>query len=1349
MAAYMGPVPTQPKKKMTFPWNHKLVMREDGPRRVTPSEYCQEMLQTTEERLASTLEMHPPRILELLDVSVRKLSSVDLDLALFQPYPSEVVFQNFVPAQTYKLPLLLRNIDKVSRHVKVLPLELSQCFSVEGPEDFCSKVAPGMTTAFTVLFTPPENKGPTPPYPSLLGRGQLPLTPPCGRGQLPLTPPCWGGANSPLPLPVGGANSPLPLPVGGANSPLPLPVGGANSPLPLPVGGANSPLPLPVGGANSPLPLPVGGANSPLPLPDYNYKLFFRTERETFEVPVRAIGPRAIMDFRDEVQLPVCLVKASTEKAHMVRNIGNTEAKFHLRTQSPFTVTPTVGTLGPGEGLQVTVNFSPNTLGNHHQDLRLHYHTGENVLIRLHGTSEELDMRLKPDSVALENTFISLCSVRTVSLANEGDVPLECSELWRQQEMEMERFLAACESDPTEIHRLPIMSRLHRDGLHRAAQDHLAASLHGCITIEPVEGEIYPNTTAQFTIIFRPEAATVYQHMLYCDVTGRMARLPLSVRGEGLGPKLRFNYSVIDIKDVVVRDKDCYEVLVSNKGLIEAPFKLCYPDTTFGSCFSVSPEEGVLLPGDSQLLQVSFSSCTLGAFCEDLLLRVMGEPQPLTLTFRGRVVGPSFHFDVSELNFGDVAFGFPQSLSCTLFNTSMVPLTYVLRVPGDGAGPPSGTSSQQVSQLAGVNWSREPGTQPTEFSLDMAAGTIRAMSDETIEVTLCSNTVRTYRLALVVDVQGVGQDVMALPINARCVVPEVVVQTQCLDFNQCFIGHPYTQHTRLFNSGQLPACYRLLDQEREDSPSVLWGSSVPRGLIPACSSVEVPLSLLAKVPGSHRGTARIAVLGSAQPPLEVFLTCVGKGPAVYLQPPKLDFGEVQLGDMSPWRVEPSDGELAPEGRLELRVLLHLRDTLPFQDRLKVCIQDSQTYEVPLSCTGFGSTIVSDRPLNPRLDLGTHFSQAVCQYHFKLTNRGRRVHRIYWASPLCPPRAYKPTARDENSLPPIASRSTGICSRLSFPKEKAVFSLSPSRVQLFPGKSVDMVLTGSSDTPKTVSECLVCFAMLGQEVFYERIMTVDISCCFVAPMLSISTKQLTFHSQKDAGKSLVALYERLVLKNISPLPLAMELCLPEPFSLCETYGDHARATNKTMVLGSGAERDVWVCFNPLPYCQDRQSRALDEVLQVLYRDHPQQDTVCLQARVHFPNLQLSVTRLDFGCVLNQTYIGRELKVTNCSSLPVSYLWTFMKDQEPTAIRCVEGLHLFSLTPLTGSLAPGEDQQVSVTFHGGTFIRGRAVVQCQVEEGPVYCLTLHGEASDISYDLSSTLLDLGPRVYYTEI
>lgn len=64
--------------------------------------------------------------------------------------------------------------------------------------------------------------------------------------------------------------------------------------------------------------------------------------------------------------------------------------------------------------------------------------------------------------------------------------------------------------------------------------------------------------------------------------------------------------------------------------------------------------------------------------------------------------------------------------------------------------------------------------------------------------------------------------------------------------------------------------------------------------------------------------------------------------------------------------------MPPEGQLELRVAAHLKDTLFFQDKLEVSIQNSHTHTVALSATGTGTTIVSDRPFAPSLDLGTHF-----------------------------------------------------------------------------------------------------------------------------------------------------------------------------------------------------------------------------------------------------------------------------------------------------------------------------------------------------------------------------------------
>lgn len=45
---------------------------------------------------------------------------MDIEEPLFQPFPSDIVYQNFEPFQTYEVPLQLRNNDKVGSSVSVI-----------------------------------------------------------------------------------------------------------------------------------------------------------------------------------------------------------------------------------------------------------------------------------------------------------------------------------------------------------------------------------------------------------------------------------------------------------------------------------------------------------------------------------------------------------------------------------------------------------------------------------------------------------------------------------------------------------------------------------------------------------------------------------------------------------------------------------------------------------------------------------------------------------------------------------------------------------------------------------------------------------------------------------------------------------------------------------------------------------------------------------------------------------------------------------------------------------------------------------------------------------------------------
>uniref|UniRef100_A0A663M3Q9 HYDIN/VesB/CFA65-like Ig-like domain-containing protein n=1 Tax=Athene cunicularia TaxID=194338 RepID=A0A663M3Q9_ATHCN len=625
-----------------------------SPLLLTPSAFLKEMSLTTQQRLASTWEMRRPQITQLLDMgeaSHHKFSAVDLDQSLFQPFPSEVVFQNYIPFEVYKVPLILRNTDKVPRLVKVV-LEPSPYFKLTVPGGACCKVAPGMCSTFHILFTPEENK-------------------------------------------------------------------------------------------------------------DYFHQLTCITEREKFIVPIRAVGARAILDFPDQLNFSVCPVKYSSQKTLLVRNVGNREARYCISTESPFSVDPSTGTLGIGDAVQVTVEFHPLKTGDHSGSLVVHYDTGEDIHTSLYGAAVDVNIGLARSSLTVEKTYLTLSNHRSVVIHNRSEIKVhfqwkafstqeeedrqkrQCRTL--QKEGKMDRCLRECKVDSALRECHPLLSRPFQNQWAKAQGDSILLS-DDVFTLEPLEGDIWPNSSTEVNVIFRPREARVYQQTVYCDISG-------------MNPKL---HSIAELGSAS-------EVVLFNKGAINAVFNLVPPATALGSCFTFLPQEGIILPEGLQVIRISFSSTILGEFTEEFRFSVTGSPEPVTLTIRGCVIGPTFHFDVPALHFGDVSFGFPHTLSCRLTNTSLVPLTFNLRIPGDGLGEPSVSSFAHMTD--NTHLVRRKGAQrhlrPREFTIKPCRGTIRPLGFLDIQVTLCSNTLRSYKLVLVVDVCGVGRAVSALLLTAR------------------------------------------------------------------------------------------------------------------------------------------------------------------------------------------------------------------------------------------------------------------------------------------------------------------------------------------------------------------------------------------------------------------------------------------------------------------------------------------------------------------------------------------------------------------------------------------------------
>ena len=115
--------------------------------------------------------------------------------------------------------------------------------------------------------------------------------------------------------------------------------------------------------------------------------------------------------------------------------------------------------------------------------------------------------------------------------------------------------------------------------------------------------------------------------------------------------------------------------------------------------------------------------------------------------------------------------GFLNTQSCTLMNTSLVPMKFTLRVPGDGITDSiCGTSDldSNRSQMGSPPPPLAPRVaHPKEFEILPESGILQPQSEVRVTVNFISNTIKKYEMNMVVDVENVGEEILSLPIFAK------------------------------------------------------------------------------------------------------------------------------------------------------------------------------------------------------------------------------------------------------------------------------------------------------------------------------------------------------------------------------------------------------------------------------------------------------------------------------------------------------------------------------------------------------------------------------------------------------
>ncbi|NXE68931.1 HYDIN protein, partial [Calcarius ornatus] len=312
---------------------------------------------------------------------------------------------------------------------------------------------------------------------------------------------------------------------------------------------------------------------------NYSHELTCITAREKIVVPIRAICARAELDLPAQLDFSECPVKVSTQKTLLICNNGNLAARYQLSTQSPFSVVPATGTLGAGDTVQVTVTFHPLTKGVHCSLLSCN--TGEErIHTKLHGEAVDVNVGLSTNSMMADKTFITTSNHTTVFIENRSNITAHFQ--WKalpteEDENEEKRRRRSLLHSPSGV-RLEKFTEEKKIEKEKGSYEDHAALLSSMVQkmakvqedsmlfsdeiffIEPMEGEIRPNCSAEIKVTFKPLEALGYLRTAYCNISGRESRLPLRLRGEGLGPLVEFSSPTLNFGNIFVNTPRIHEV---------------------------------------------------------------------------------------------------------------------------------------------------------------------------------------------------------------------------------------------------------------------------------------------------------------------------------------------------------------------------------------------------------------------------------------------------------------------------------------------------------------------------------------------------------------------------------------------------------------------------------------------------------------------------------------------------------------------------------------------------------------------------------------------------------------------
>ena len=1237
--------------------------------------------------------------------SSQKNSTVPIGDTIFQPTPSEIIFDTYEPFGVYQAKLSLRNSDSVARRLKVQAPD-SQFFQISAPRTMSKqqtlrdgKIAAGMEICYVITFKPQE-------------RREYTLDLVCSSEREKFI----------IPIRARGTHAAL-----------------------------NFPDQIEFG--MCPVKAPEAKALTVYNIGSQGSQFCFRTT-----APYTVTPESASIDQGAALQLNFVFTPLTTgtvagqgelsvedEQGHVsyVKLIGEGVEVDAYLGQELLEIDPTFISLLSHKSVKIynqsdhPVSFTWKSFASHYEE-------------------DQEKLRLTQELERMEDTELTqVLESEYVENQEKEDADALSSDEEENELLDLDfQGLSGAKRDMV----LAVKKKYHY--LRKAVEEDPMTFVNECFTIEPQTSTIWANSEIEVMMTFRPEVESTYNSVAYLDILGRVDRLPLAIVGQGIGPTASFSYDVLDIGDVYLNQAHRYELVLQNEGDIQVKYALEKNTSFFGSKFQFDPSQGMLNLGKSQPIQAIFCSDVLGEFAETFRFQLRGSENPLCVLFKGCVIGPTFEANVNEIDYGLTSYSFKHTREIVLQNVCAIPMEFELRIPSNDKlshsefqiFPRTGTIAPHSKKYIRIEFTPNHVKTYVDYYISVD---VRGVGKDLLMIPISATcevplvTARDRELAYGECFLRFAEtrDLVLVNHSSNLFARYRIIPQD--EYSKSLASFHSEEFTGVIEpAGSLGVdlslmCERIGNVRLPISVEIVGSKEVP---------LSVTLTGLGKGPNVVPNVTEIdfgpraCLLNHQQ---ELVLHNQSRIPA--------EFKTFVKSARSKFSVPLQEGILAPDQSTGLDIIANLDDTIAFADELHILIIEGDNLMIPLKARGTGTTMWCERNLEV-IDFEHQFTNRQCEWQCTLENKGKRNQVITWINTsealaemeakstiLVGKKESKKNSRRKNSKSTTQSMISDFV---------PVFTVVPDTITLKPRTACTFTFTGTSTNSGESTEILVCETKVGNDKKTTQAFSTQIKANFINPMLEPSTPSLQFSYVYAPDVPMTIQSKPLTLKNVAQLPLSFVLRTQVPFTL-DTW---------ECALNPGEDITIQVDFDP-GYKDDRQSHEVKGELVAVFRNHPHRDKVELNAEIAFPNLDFESRDINFDCIFNDSSKSKVIKITNTSSVDASFHWVFMeeeKDESSSAhnsrsIAVTTSSHehqkaapipinqVFDILPIRARLLPGETEEVEFTYYGHANRKFKGQVQCVVEGGPDYELKLRGEASSVSYRLDKQHLDFGPILY----